>query len=62
MTKKTFQMVIHIHYNLNVNDDFAISFTSKFITCLNDIHLHAFGFTLGMKSLSTAYLLRGNEL
>ena len=54
-------MVSHTHYNLNANEDFEISFTSKFITCFIDIHLHAFGFALGLKSLSIAYLLRGSE-
>ena len=37
-------MVSHIHQNLNANENFVISFTSKFITCFIDIHLHAFGF------------------
>ena len=42
-------MVSHIHYNLNANEDFVISFISKFITCFIDIQLHVFGFNLGMK-------------
>ena len=54
-------MMSHIHYNLNVDEDFLIVFTSKFITCFIDIHLHASGFTSGMKSQSIAYLLKGKE-
>ena len=54
-------MVRHIHYNLNVDEDFLTVFTSKFITCFIDIHLQAFGFTSGMKSQSIALLLKGKE-
>ena len=32
-----------------------------FITCFIVIHLHPFGLTLGRKSQSIAYILRGNE-
>jgi hypothetical protein len=34
---------------------------SKFTICFIDIHSHAFGFTLGMKSQSVVYLLRRRE-
>jgi hypothetical protein len=44
-----------MHYNLDTNEDFALSFTSKFITCFVDIHLHAFGLTLELKFMSIAY-------
>ena len=54
-------MVVHMHHDLNANEGFVTSFASKFITCFIDIHLHALGFTLGMKSQSFAYLLRGSE-
>ena len=54
-------MVSHIHYNFNANKEFLIYFTSKFITSFIDIHVHAFGFTSGMKSLSIVCLLRGSE-
>ena len=56
--KRPFQMVSHIHYNLNANEDFVVFFTSKFIECLIDIHLHAFGFISGLNSQSITYLLR----
>ena len=35
-------MVSHIHYNLNANEDFVISFASKVITSFIHNHLHAF--------------------
>ena len=54
-------MVTYINCNLNAHEDFVISFISKFITCFIDIHLHAFGFTLGTKSQSIAYLLKESE-
>jgi hypothetical protein len=47
-------MVIHKNYNLNANEDFVIFLTSKLITCFID------NFTLGMKSQSILYLLRGS--
>jgi hypothetical protein len=34
---------------------------SKFTICFLDIHSHAFGFALGMKSQSVVYLLRRRE-
>ena len=44
-------MVSHIHYNINANEDLVIFFfTFKFITSFIDFHVHAFKFTLGMKS------------
>ena len=49
-------MVSHIHYNLNANENFVVFFTSVYITCFVDIHLHAFGFTSGMESQLIAYL------
>ena len=55
-------MVSHIHYNLNANsEDFVIFFTSKFITCFIDFHLHAFNLTSGLNFQSIAYLLRESE-
>ena len=36
-------MVSHMNYILNVNEDFVIFLTSKFITCSINIHLHVFG-------------------
>ena len=55
-------MVSHIHYNLNANEDFVISFTSKLIIYMVYWHsFTAFGFTLGMKSQSIAHSLRGSE-
>ena len=57
-------MVSHIHYNnFNVDhEDFVMFLTSKFIICFIDIHLHTFGFILGMKSQSIAYLLRESDV
>ena len=48
-------MVSHIHNNLNANEDFVLSLTSRFITCFIDIHLYPSGFNSGMKFLSIAY-------
>ena len=52
---KTFSMVSHKNYNLNVDECFVIFLTSKFITCFID------SFTLKIKSQSIAYLLNGSE-
>ena len=54
-------MVSSIQYNLDANDDFVKKFTSNFITCFIDFHLHAYGFTSRMKSHSISCLLRGSE-
>ena len=43
-------MVRHIHYDLTANEDLVIVVTSKLITCFIDIHLDAFGFTLGIET------------
>ena len=60
--KRPFQMVSHMHYNLNANnEDFVIYLTSKFITCFIDIHLHALDLTSGLKFQRVAYLLRERE-
>lgn len=55
---KYFQRVSHFHYNLDANEDFVISVTSKFITYFIDIHSHVFGLTMGIKSQPIAYLLK----
>ena len=52
---KTFSMVSHKNYNLNANESFVIFLTSRLTTCFID------GFTLEMKSQSTAYLLNESE-
>ena len=44
-------MVSHKHYNLNANEDFVITFTSKFITC--------FRFQLGNKILVNCLFTKG---
>jgi hypothetical protein len=43
-------MVSHIHYDLNANEDLVKFVTSRLITCFIDIHLDAFGFTLGIET------------
>jgi hypothetical protein len=52
---KTLSMVSHKNYNLNANEGFVISFTSKIITCFID------GFTSKRKSQPIVYLLNGSE-
>ena len=54
-------MVSYIQNNVDTNEDFVIFFTSNFITCFIDFHLHAFGFNSGIKSQSIACLLRESE-
>ena len=48
-------MVNHKNYNLNVNEEFAMFFTSKLITCYVD------DFSLKKKSQSIVYLLNGSQ-
>ena len=52
---KTLSMVSYTNYNLNANEGFVMSLSSKLITCFID------GFTSKMKSQSIAYLLNGSE-
>jgi hypothetical protein len=49
--QKHFQIVGHTSYNLNVNEDFVMFFTTKLMTCFID------SFTSGLKSQSLVYLL-----
>ena len=52
---KTLSIVSHKNYNLSVNEGFVIFLTSKLIKCFID------GFTLKMKSQSTAHLLNESK-
>ena len=40
-------MISHIHHNLNVNEDFVMLFTSKFMTCFFDNSFTCFQFHFG---------------
>ena len=53
--KKVISNVKSQNHHLNVNEEFFISLTSKYITYFID------GFTLAMKSQSNTYLLSGSE-
>jgi hypothetical protein len=53
--QRPFEMISHIEYNLNANEDFVTFLTSKLITCFID------SFPLDLKSRSILYLLSGSE-
>ena len=60
--KWLFQMISHIHYDLNDHEDFVILFIFKFITRYIDIHLHAFDSLCEWNPNQLFLFQRGSEL